>query len=313
MKAYYSTKYGGPDYAFFGDLPDASAQKGEILVEVKAVSVNPVDYKIMRGVARIISGNKFPKIFGTDFAGIVKETGGFTGFSQGDRIYGSSTVILGKQGALAELVAVKPERIRHIPEGMTFEEAASLPVAGLTALNGLRKCMTGEGSKVLVNGATGGVGHFAVQIAKAKGAHVTATCSSSNTEFAKRLGADEVTGYNKADLEGKDDKFDAIMDAYGKMKYSEICRLLRPGGTYVSTLFFPPAQFIAPFIRIFKDRKLTSANMRALPEDYEEIEKLWKEKKLVPVIDSTFPLSKCGDAFHHAESGKPKGKIIVLI
>jgi NADPH:quinone reductase-like Zn-dependent oxidoreductase len=173
--------------------------------------------------------------------------------------------------------------------------------------------MTGEGSRVLVNGATGGVGHFAVQIAKAKGAHVTATCSSSNAEFAKRLGADEVTGYSKADLEGKDAKFDAIMDAYGKMKYTEICRLLRPGGTYVSTLFFPPAQFIAPLIRIFKGRKLASANMRALPEDYEEIEKLWKENKLIPVIDSTFPLSKCGDAFLHAENGKPKGKIIVLI
>jgi NADPH:quinone reductase-like Zn-dependent oxidoreductase len=314
MKAYYSTRYGGSQYAFYGDLPDAIAQKGELLIEVKAVSINPVDYKIMSGITRIISGNKFPKIFGTDFAGIVKEiTEGVSGFKPGDRVYGSSTIILGKQGALAELVAVKPEKTRHIPEGMSFEEAASLPVAGLTALNGLRKCNTGSGTRVLVNGATGGVGHFAVQIAKAKGAHVTATCSSSNAELAKKLGADVITGYQKKDLAGIKGQFDAIMDAYGKMSYPDICRLLKRGGTYVSTLFFPPAQFIAPLIRLFRGRKLSSSNMRALPEDYEEIEKLWKEKKLIPVIDSVFLLSKCGDAFYHTEHGKPKGKVVVRV
>jgi len=314
MKAYYSTRYGGPEFAFYGDLPDAVAQKGELLIEIKAVSINPVDYKIMSGIARIVSGNKFPKIFGTDFAGIVKEmTEENEVYRPGDRVYGSSSVILGKQGALAELFAVKPEKIRKIPDGMSFGEAASLPVAGLTALNGLRICKTGQGTRVLVNGATGGVGHFAVQIARAKGAHVTATCSSANSELARKLGADAAMGYSNEDLAAFDGSFDAIMDAYGKMSYSQICRLLKPGGTYVSTLFFPPAQFIAPLIRLFRARKLKSSNMRALPVDYEEIEKFWRDGKLIPLIDSVFPLSKCGDAFYHTEHGKPRGKVIVQV
>ena len=314
MKAYYSTKYGGPEYAFFGELPDVSAKNGEVLVEVKAVSINPVDYKIMQGAVRLISGSKFPRVFGTDFSGIVKEiTEGVTGFVPGDKIYGSKSIIFEKMGALAELLAVSPDRIRKIPEGMSFEEAASLPVAALTALNGLRRCNVSQGSKVLVNGGTGGVGHFAIQIAKARGAHVTSTSGSSNFELAKKLGADFVSGYTKDDLRKMAEKFDAILDAAGLMEYSDILRLLKKGGVHASTLFFPPSSIYAPFISIISGRKLTSANMRARPEDYEEIEMLWKEKKLVPLIDSTFPLSKCGDAFYHTEHGKPRGKVIVTV
>ncbi len=163
MKAYYSTEYGGPEYAFFGELPDPTPKTGELIVKVKAVSINPVDYKIMQGATRLISGSKFPGIFG-------------------------------KQGALAELQTVKPEKIRKIPVGMSFEEAASLPVASLTALNGLRRCNVREGSRVLINGGTGGVGHFAIQIAKARGAYITSTSGSSNFELAKKLGADDVSG-----------------------------------------------------------------------------------------------------------------------
>ena len=315
MKAYYSTKYGGPEYAFYGELPDVVAKPGELLVEVKAVSINPVDYKIMSGAVRIMSGSKFPKIYGTDFAGVVKEvTEGVSGFKPGDRVYGSASIITGKPGALAEMLAVKPEKVRRMPLGMTFEEAASLPVAALTALNGLRRCRVEAGSRVLINGATGGVGHFAVQTAKAKGAHVTATCSSSNADLARKLGADEVTGYGKEDLSKTGEAFDAILDAYGKMDHIDVCRLLKKKGVYTSTLFFSPLSFISSFlVKIVFDKKLTSANMRAKPEDYEEIERLWKEKNLLPLIENTFPLAKCGDAFYHTEQGKPRGKVIVTI
>jgi NADPH:quinone reductase-like Zn-dependent oxidoreductase len=315
MKAYYSTKYGGPEFAFYGEFPDAVARQGEVLIEVKAVSINPVDYKVMHGIAKLVSGSKFPKIYGSDFAGIVKDVSeGVSGFKSGDRIYGSATIITGKPGALSELLSVKPEKVRKIPQGMSFEEAASLPVAALTALNGLRRCRIKAGSRVLINGATGGVGHFAVQIAKAKGAYITATCSSSNVGLAKKLGADEVTGYGKDDLLISGEGYDAILDAYGKMDYSDVCRLLKKRGVYTSTLFFNPASFISSFfIQIVFSKKLTSANMRSKSEDYEEIERLWKEKKLAPVIESTFPLSKCGDAFYHAENGKPRGKVIVTV
>jgi len=314
MKAYYSTKYGGPEFAFYGDLPDAVAKTGEILIEVKAVSINPVDYKIMHGVTRLISGSKFPRIFGTDFAGTVKEiTEGIHGFKPGDRVYGSSSIIFGRQGALAEMMTVKAEKVRHIPDGMSFEEAASLPVAALTALNGLRKCNVSIGTKVLINGSTGGVGHFAVQIAKAKGAHVTATCSNNNFDLAKKLGADEVISYKIEEMGKKGAEFDAILDAFGKMDNADVCRLLKKKGIYASTLFFPPSQLTALLVNVIFGKKLTSSNMRAGVEDYEEIENLWKEKKLIPLIDSTFPLSKCGDAFYQAEHGKPKGKVVVTV
>jgi NADPH:quinone reductase-like Zn-dependent oxidoreductase len=315
MKAYYSTRYGGPEYSFYGVLPDIIAQPGEILVEIKAVSINPVDYKIMKGIVRFISGTKFPKIFGTDFAGIIKEIpDGVSGFETGDRVYGSATIITGRQGALAELLSVKPERLRKIPMEMSFEEAASLPVAALTALNGLRRSGVKAGSRVFINGATGGVGHFAVQIAKAKGAYVTATCSSSNAGLAKQLGADEVSGYEKDDLLKAGEGYDAILDAYGKMDYADVCRLLKKGGVYTSTLFFNPLSFISSFfIQIISGKKLTSANMRAKPEDYDELELLFRDKKLIPLIENIFPLSKCGDAFYHAEYGKPRGKVIVTV
>ena len=315
MKAYYSTKYGGPEYAFYGELPDIIARPGEILVEIKAVSINPVDYKIMKGIVRFISGTKFPKIFGTDFAGTIKEIPDrVSGFETGDRVYGSATIITGRPGALAELLSVKPERLRKIPMEMSFEEAASLPVAALTALNGLRRCGVIAGSRVFINGATGGVGHFAVQIAKAKGAYVTATCSNSNAGLAKQLGADEVSGYEKDDFLKAGEGYDAILDAYGKMDYAVVCRLLKKGGVYTSTLFFNPLSFISSFfVQIIFGKKLTSANMRAKPEDYDELELLFREKKLIPLIENRFPLSKCGDAFYHAEYGKPRGKVIVTV
>lgn len=315
MKAYYSTRYGGPEYSFYGNLPDAVADQGELLVEIKAVSINPVDYKIMSGILRIASGSKFPKIFGTDFAGIISEASDeLSGFKPGERVYGSASTITGKPGALAELFAVRPEKVRKMPQGMSFEEAASLPVAALTALNGLRRCRVGTGSRVLINGATGGVGHFAVQIAKAKGAYITATCSSLNSDLAKRLGADEVTDYGKNDIVKAGVAYDAILDVYGKMDYADVCRLLKKGGIYSSTLFFNPFSLLSSFfVKIVFGKKLTSANMRAKPEDYAEIERLWNDKKLIPVIESTFPLSKCGDAFYHAEQGKPRGKVIVMV
>ena len=140
MKAAYISKYGKNVPFNYGDLPDPAPSEGQLLVEVKAVSVNPVDYKIKSGILRIITGFKFPKILGSDYSGIVKTTGiNVTGFRPGDRIYGALPIIIGKQGALAELAVADINRANKIPEGMSFEEAASLPVAGLTALTGMRK------------------------------------------------------------------------------------------------------------------------------------------------------------------------------
>jgi NADPH:quinone reductase-like Zn-dependent oxidoreductase len=314
MKAFYQTSYKKSDNAKYGELPDPVIVGTQLLIAVRAVSINPVDYKIRNGDLKLLLGSKFPKIVGSDFSGIIKEVGaGVTGFNPGDRIYGAIPAFSGKPGSLAELVSIDFDKVRHIPEGMSFEEAASLPVAALTALNGLRRCEVKPGSEVLINGATGGVGHFAVQIAKAKGAVVTATCSEVNMELAKKLGADNTYRYKTEDIALISEKFDAILDAYGKMNYSDVSRLLKRGGIYASPLFFPNSFFSALWKRVVYGIKLTSSNMRSLPEDYEEIESLFISKKLKPFIENTFSLENAVNAFDLAENGKPRGKIIVVI
>jgi NADPH:quinone reductase-like Zn-dependent oxidoreductase len=314
MKAAYILSYGKISPFIYGELPDPVASEKQILVEVKAVSLNPVDYKIKSGIIRIMSGFKFPKILGSDFAGIIKSTGpGVSDFRPGDRIFGALPIITGKQGALAELAVAETGRVQKIPAGMSFEEAASLPVAALTALTGMRKCDVKQGTSLLINGATGGVGHFALQIAKSKGAHVTATCSRSNEELARSLGADTVTGYSTTDLNAITNKFDAIFDAYGKMKYSDACRLLKKGGIYASPMFFFPSQISALFVKIAFNKTLTSANFRGYPEDFEEIDKLFTGKKLKPFIEKFFTLETTSEAFEFVENGKPRGKVIIRI
>jgi NADPH:quinone reductase-like Zn-dependent oxidoreductase len=314
MKASYLISYGGSEAVKYGDLPDPVVGNNQLLIQVKAVSINPIDFKIKRGDLKMIAGSKFPKIVGSDFAGIVKEAGPeIKSFQTGDRVYGAVPIIFGKPGALSELINIDPKYARQIPEGMSFNEAASLPVAALTALNGLRKCSITTGKYVLINGATGGVGHFAIQIAKAKGAVVTATCSPANAELAKKLGADEITGYSKDDLAKTGNKFDAILDAYGKMEYEDVCRLLKRKGIYASTLFMPTSVFSSFFVQLVYQKKLTSSNLRSNPEDYEEIEILFNEKKLKPFIENIFTLDKAAEAFEIAENGKPRGKIIIKI
>ena len=314
MKAYYSTAYGGPEVSHYGDFPDPSPDDSQLLVEVRAVSINPVDYKVKRGIAKFMSGSRFPRIFGSDYAGVVKVTGkGVAQFKPGDRVYGATPVIWGKPGALAQLLAVDQKFARAIPEGISFEEAASLPIAALTALNGLRRCGVTEGKYVLINGGTGGVGHFAIQIARAKGAHVTATCRQVNAGLALKLGAVETMGYSKDDLAKCDKKFDAILDAYGKMDMADVCRLLKRGGTYATTQIKPFLFLSSLLVQLIYSKKLTSSNMRSRPEDMSEMEQLFLNKKLSPVIENFFPLDHSSEAFELAENGKFRGKIIIRI
>lgn len=314
MKAYYSKAYGNSENSVYGDLPDPVASPGQVLVEVKAVSINPVDWKIRRGDARVVSGFRFPRIFGADFAGIVRETGpGVKAFSKGQRVYGSKSILTDRGGALAELRSVEENRIRLLPEGMSFSEAASLPVAALTALNGLRICGVGKGTEVLITGGTGGVGHFAVQAAKAYGAKVITTCSPANAELSMRLGADETIDHNTVDLFSTGRKFDAIFDAHGHMNAWKVHRLLKPGSAYASTLFIPPPYLAIAVTRILFGKKLMSANMRSLDEDWQELERLFSEGSLRPVIENTFPLERASEAFDLAMRGGFRGKIIVTV
>lgn len=314
MKAYFKSSYSKSASSEYGEVPDAVADEKGMLIEVKAVSINPVDYKLNNADTRLLPGSKLPKIVGSDFAGLVKEPAkGDSRFKAGDRVYGAVSIFMGKPGALAELVAADPKRVRHIPDGMSFEQAASLPVAALTALNGLRRCGVTLGTNLMINGATGGVGHFAIQIAKAKGANITATCSEANSELAKQLGADKISGYKREDLATKSNEYDAILDAYGKMKFADILRLLKKGGSYASPLILVAPAFLTFIVKFFTKKKVTSSNMRALPEDFEEIERLFLDNKLKPVIENIFTLEKAAEAFKMAEDGRPRGKVILTV
>ncbi len=156
MKAFYKLSFKKSDTGIYGDLPDPVATPNQMVIEVKAVSINPVDYKLNNANTGFLPGAQLPKIVGTDFAGIVRKTAdGESKFKPGDRVYGATPIFMGKPGSLAEILLTEPKNARHIPEGMSFGEAASLPVAALTALNGLRRCGVKEGSKLLINGATG--------------------------------------------------------------------------------------------------------------------------------------------------------------
>ncbi|MFN2378914.1 MAG: NAD(P)-dependent alcohol dehydrogenase [Bacteroidales bacterium] len=314
MKASYLVSYGQPGSLQFGEMGEPVLQKDSLLVQVKAVSVNPVDWKTRQGVLRLIQGSRFPRIIGSDFAGIVKQVApGIVDFKAGDRVYGAIPAFSGKPGALAEFANVHYKYARAMPEWLSFEEAASLPIAALTALNGLRRCGVQEGTRVLVNGATGGVGHFGVQAAKAKGAYVTATCSTGNRDLATELGADKVYGYSGDNTIRNGTQFDAILDAWGMMANEDIHRLLKPDGVYASPLFMPWNIFRALWVRIRFGRKMTSSNMRIREEDYDELEALIKSKKLTPVIENKFPLENSSEAFDKAEFGKPRGKIIIEV
>ena len=314
MKAAYLKSYGQPDSLRYGEFPEPVLSKKGLIIQVKASSVNPVDWKIRQGLLKILLGTKFPKIIGSDFSGIVKEVSpGITGFKAGDRVYGAVSPFSGKQGALAETITADEKNIRLMPDWLSFEEAAALPIAALTATNGLRRCGVKAGTRLLINGATGGVGHFAVQAAKALGAIVTATCSPANSNLAKKLGADEVFSYNEKDKIRSGMLFDAIFDAWGMMPDREINQLLKRGGIYASPLLMPWSVFRPAWFRIRYGKKMTSSNVRKRPEDFDELEDLMHQEKLKPVIDSVFPLEKSSEAFDKAELGKPVGKVIITI
>ncbi len=314
MKAVFYNSYGGPELLQVGNLPEPVPGPEQLLIQVKSVSINPLDYKFLKGNLKKLSGSKFPQIPCSDFAGIVKETGSnINEFNPCDKVYGFVSVILRKPGALAEFVLADPGQVRKLPEGMAFEEAAALPGASLTALNSLRKGGILAGKSVLVNGATGGVGHFAVQIAHSAGARVTAICSTKNTELARKLGADQVIDYTRTDLSVWKTKYDVILDAYGHMKQADARRMLNKDGIYTSTMFGPSAPFITLYNRIIHGKLLTSGNMRSKTEDFEKIELLFKQGKLNPYVEKTFQMNQSREAFRFFETGKHRGKIVIRI
>ena len=314
MRALYIKAYGGPEVMQIGELPDPEPKPGEVLVAIKTSSINPVDWKVRAGELKFITGRAFPKTLGSDFAGVVERVGAAVAVpSVGERVYGTTPVMLRKPGAHAERLVVSAKRVRRMPDGLSFEHAAALPIAGLTALNGLRQCGELRGKTVLINGGTGGVGHFAVQIAKARGATVTAVCSEGNAARARALGADAVIDYRKQDFTLGSVRYDVVFDTFGHLKYPAVARALKDRGVLVTTLPVPALIARSVWQKVIGGKQIIMGNLRDRPEDYAELERLLAEGSVKPTIDKVVPLAEAAQAYAALEAGGTVGKVIIRV
>ncbi len=310
----------GSDRLTVRELPDpGSPGPGQVLLKVRAAGVNPIDWKIRKGHMRLAMPAKFPLVLGYDVAGEVVEIGPeVTRFEPGDAIFGGVDVKR-QGGSYAELVLAREAALAPKPEALSFEEAAAMPTSGLTALQAL--CDKGglvPKENVVINGASGGVGHFAVQIARALGAQATAVTSARNLDFVRGLGAQEAIDYEEEDFAGRDDAWDVIFDAVGRRTYPD-CEpsLSREGGIYVTTLGGPRLMIwigLTTLGGLFGQRKrarLVLVKYRA--EDLAFLARLVEQRKLRPVIQEVFPLEEIRKAHDLSEAGHVRGKIVVRV
>lgn len=309
MKKVVYHKYGGPEVLTLTDAAVPQPASGEVLVKVMAAGVNPVDYKIRQGSLKWIMPGSLPRTPGGEISGIVEKAGPDSNkFKAGDRVFAMLGV---GNGGYAQYVSVKEKLLCKMPNNIDFEHAAVVPLAGLTALQSLRdKGKITSGMRVLINGASGGVGVYAVQIAKAFKTHVTATCSGRNIDFVKSLGADHVIDYTKDDFTRMNVGFDIVFDAVAKTNYSKSIRVLNKKGIYITTVPNVDVLFhqLTNFLRSRK-----SYGMLAKPggKDLEILARMIKEKQLNAFIDKSFSLLQASDAHGCIETGRVKGKLVI--
>ena len=314
MRAVYIEGYGSVDEFKIGELPEPEIKSSEVLVEVYATSINPVDYKVRNGSTKALSGRKFPRILGTDFSGIVANVGSkVKNFEIGDAVFGAVQVLFGKNGGNAEFVAAPGNNLALIPEGLSFEEAASIPVAGTTAYHNLKNLDIQSGDKVLVNGASGGVGSFALQIAKLFGARTTAVCSEKNFEYVKMLGADHVIDYSKEDFTQNGIMYKVIYDAHAHLKFGKVKNSLVNDGIMLTPLPTTAIAFQSIISKIFGGKKVIMANANYSEDNLTQLATWVVENKLIIHIDKAYPLEQLAEAHSLLESGGAKGKVVVFV
>lgn len=311
MKAVLYQKYGSPDVLELQEVDKPTVTEGEVLVRVHAASVNPLDWHFLRGkpfVVRIFAGLVKPKrkILGADVAGRVEAVGGkVTQLQPGDEIFGN------KSGAFAEYLCVPEDGVVLKPANLTYEEAAAVPVAALTALQGLRdKGGIQPGHKVLINGASGGVGTFAVQIAKSFGAEVTGVCSTRNLDMVRSIGADRVIDYSEEDFTQTGGRYDLILDAVGNHSLSDAKRALHANGIYVAVA---GSVGRALWIAMTGRKRMVSMLTKSNREDMGFLKELLETGKVTPVIDRRYPLSEVAEALRYLEEGHAQGKVVITV
>jgi len=322
MKAVTYCEYGSPEVLRLEDVEKPVPDDDPILVRVHAAAVNPLDWHFMRGtpyLGRFGMGLRKPKDtrMGVDYAGVVESVGrNVTQFKPGDEVFG------GKSGAFAEYVAVRADRAVVLkPANLSFEQAAAIPVAAVTALQGLRdQGGIRPGQRVLVNGASGGVGTFAVQIAKALGAEVTGVCSTKNVAMVTSIGADHVIDYTREDFTSGTQRYDLIVDNVGNHSLSALRHVLTPAGKYVM-IGGPAGRWLDPLPRAasaFVYSRFVSQDMRFFiaslnGKDLTTLRDLAGAGRLTPVIDRRYPLSDVREAIRYLETGHARGKVVLTM
>jgi NADPH:quinone reductase-like Zn-dependent oxidoreductase len=318
MKAVVIRRFGPPDVMKVEEVETPNVAGDHVLIRVHCSSVNPVDWKIRNGSLRLISGSRFPMALGFDVAGEVMDAGpSATRFKRGDRVFGM--LDFRHRGAYAEYACAREDSLVPIPETLGFKEAAVIPLAALTAFQALHdKGKMRKDEMVLVNGASGGVGTFAVQIARAAGARVTAVCGPGNTELVRGLGAHRVIDYQHQDFTQLPERYDIIFDAVGKLSFFLIRNNLNRSGRYITTLPNKPSDmlsfFLTPVLSLFgSQKKSTMVNVRPKGTDLEQLCLLIKQNLLSPVIDRVFRLGEISEAHAYSETGHARGKIAIQV
>ena len=327
MKAIGFDRYGPPEVLQLRDVDMPAVGDNDVLVRVRAASVNPLDWHFMRGspyLVRMLAGLSRPRAgaarLGADMSGLVEAVGtNVTGFRPGDQVFGG----LDDRGTLAEYLTIRADAaILPKPAGLTFEQAAAVPVAAVTALQALRdKGHVQAGHKVLVNGASGGVGTFAVQIAKALGAEVTGVCSTRNAKTAASIGADRVIDYTREDFTRARGHYDLLVDIAGNRTLAETRRVLAPTGVLVAVGGPNKGRWVGPLGRSVKMALLSPAVSqrmvfflaRQTKEDLAVLRELLQAGKITPVIDRTYPLRDASAAIGYLEQGHARGKVIITV
>ncbi len=321
MKAAIYKKYGNPDKIIITDIPNPTLDEDKVIVQVFKASINQADAYVLQGKPfplRFMTGLFKPKfqVLGSDISGVITEVGNnVKDFEVGDEVFGELGVV--GDGGYAEYVKTSPKLLSKKPSKVSFDFAAAIPMAGLTALQGLKLANVKENDKVLIYGASGGVGTFFIQLAKAMNAHVTAVCSTRNIKVAKTSGADIIIDYKKETWQERNIKYDVIFGVNGYNKLAVYRDALNPNGTYVSVggsmkqIF--DVMLIKPFMRKKMNKKFLSYTAHVKKEDLDTLGDYLSKGSVTPHIGNHFPLENTKDAFHHFMSGKTIGKTIISI
>ena len=318
MRAIIFERYGPPEVLSSREIQAPIPGPGEILVKLFAASVNPQDWHCLRGkplLARLLVGGLLKpghQVLGSDVAGTVEAVGADVArFNPGDRVFAMSF----QHGAFAEYATLRESKaVAPMPAGLSFDEAAALPMAAMMALMGVRdQAGIKARDKVLINGASGGIGTFAVQIAKAFGAEVTGVCGARNLDLVASLGADRVIDYMKADFAKEDVRYDAIFDVVAKRTFGECRRVLTRGGIYVSTAFSAGLLLRSFWVALTSGRRLKPMLQRPTQADLAVVKELVEAGAVGPVIDRRFPLAGVPEAIAYVEKGHTRGKVVIAI